>query len=165
MELLISSTGGDRRRAHAPEYCLTGSGWQVRDRVRQPLQLRDASIEMQLLTLRREPDADRWLAYWFTDGQQTWTSFLDMLREDTLRRLRGKVTDWHVIRLIGRNEADLRPSPGNWSSACSPRHPHRRIRPRRLFKEEGFGDPNMVDLGDYDRVAGSGVLDRLGGGK
>lgn len=108
MELLISSTGGDRRRAHAPEYCLTGSGWQVRDRARQTLQLGDTSIETQLLTLRREPEADRWLAYWFTDGRQTWTSFLAMLREDTFRRLRGKVTDWHVIRLIGRSEADLR---------------------------------------------------------
>ncbi len=108
VELLISSTGGDRRRAHAPEYCLTGSGWQVRDRARQTLQLGDTSIETQLLTLRREPEADRWLAYWFTDGRQTWTSFLAMLREDTFRRLRGKVTDWHVIRLIGRSEADLR---------------------------------------------------------
>ncbi len=107
VELLITSTGGDRRRAHAPEYCLTGSGWLVCDRARQQLDLPDRPVDVHFLKLRRDGSADRVLAYWFTDGKQNWDSFPKMLAEDTLRRLRGEVTDWHVVRLIAEDAEDL----------------------------------------------------------
>jgi EpsI family protein len=107
VELLLSSTGGDRRRAHAPEYCLTGSGWRVYDRVREQLELPDGPVEVHMLSLRRQGYTDRVLAYWFTDGQRNWDSFPRMLAEDTWRRLRGEVTDWHVVRLIAENPNDL----------------------------------------------------------
>jgi EpsI family protein len=107
VELLITSTGGDRRRAHAPEYCLTGSGWRVSKRARQRLELPDRSVDVHLLSLRRDENAERVLAYWFTDGKKNWDSFPKMLVEDTLRRLRGEVTDWHVVRLIAEDSNDL----------------------------------------------------------
>jgi hypothetical protein len=69
--------------------------------------LRDRPVNVHLLSLRRDGNAERVLAYWFTDGKKNWDSFPKMLVEDTLRRLRGEVTDWHVVRLIAEDPKDL----------------------------------------------------------
>jgi EpsI family protein len=108
VELLISSTGGDRRRAHSPEYCMTGNGWRIKDRSTLQLSLPIGPIEATLMTLSREGSADRLFGYWFSDGKGSWASFSGLLGEDATRRLKGRITDWHVFRLIAADEADLR---------------------------------------------------------
>ncbi len=100
VELLVSSTGGERRRAHAPEYCMTGNGWRIKERRAYPLPLPSGTIDVTLLTLGREGLTDRQFVFWFADGEQTLATFTGLLGTDAARRLRGQITDWYVFRLI-----------------------------------------------------------------
>lgn len=107
VEVLVSSTGGERRRAHAPEYCMTGSGWRIKERRTHPLTLPSGPVEVTLMTLERAGYADRQLAFWFADGEQTLATFTRLLGTDAARRLRGQITDWYVFRLIAPDQESL----------------------------------------------------------
>jgi EpsI family protein len=107
IDLIVTSTGGDRHHAHPPEYCLTGASWTLTGADTEtfavaggppsPVARRRFSHEGQRLTM----------LYWFTDGSGIRGSYASMLGEDTLRRLRGRRTDWILMRLIGSDEAAL----------------------------------------------------------
>ena len=91
VDVLVTSTGGDRHRAHPPEYCLTGDGWSVASSA--------ASRTGTRLRLRRDARTMSF-EYWFSDGETEVGSYAAMLVEDTLRRLRGRRTDWFLFRAM-----------------------------------------------------------------
>ena len=107
MEVLVSSTGGERRCADAPEYCMTGSGWRIKERGARSLTLPSGPVEAALMTLERAGYADRQLAFWFADGEQTLATFTRLLGTDAARCLRGEITDWYVFRLIAPDQESL----------------------------------------------------------
>ncbi|HEX7897930.1 MAG TPA: EpsI family protein [Planctomycetota bacterium] len=93
VDVLITSTGGDRHRAHPPEYCLTGDGWAVASSDEaKPL----PGTRMRL----RRGERRMSFQYWFSDGETRLGSYQAMLVEDTLRRLRGRRTDWFLFRAM-----------------------------------------------------------------
>ncbi len=93
VDVLVTSTGGDRHRAHPPEYCLTGEGWSVAS---------SAPSKAGPGTRLRLSREGRTMAfqYWFSDGETELGSYAAMLLEDTLRRLRGRRTDWFLFRAM-----------------------------------------------------------------
>ncbi|MBI4566721.1 MAG: exosortase/archaeosortase family protein [Planctomycetes bacterium] len=100
VDVLVSSTGGDRHRAHPPAYCLTGDGWEpIRTGVEARSLGNGRTVPMTLMRLRKGV-AETTLCFWFTDGSEVHATFADMLLRDTLRRLAGRRTDWFIFRVI-----------------------------------------------------------------
>jgi EpsI family protein len=99
IQVIITTTGGDRHRAHPPEYCLTGSGWAIAASTTGTLATPDGPVPATLATLVKDGVAVTF-ACWFTDGSVVLAGFHEMLAEDGLRRLAGRKTDWALIRLF-----------------------------------------------------------------
>lgn len=99
VEVLVTSTGGDRHRAHPPAYCLTGDGWVVTAESRRESTMGGRPVPTTRMTLRRG-DRPLEFAFWFTDGVETHGTYADMLATDTLRRLTGRRTDWFLFRVM-----------------------------------------------------------------
>jgi EpsI family protein len=115
--LLVSSTGGDRHRAHPPEYCLTGAGWQVRSQEADVVQLANVpDVSATTLRLENENDETMHFVYWFSDGDIIVPSYRGMLVEDTKRRLLGQRTDWFLFRFYALDEQYLH----DFMSQCAP---------------------------------------------
>jgi EpsI family protein len=95
--LLVTATGGDRHRAHPPEYCLTGGGWQVTARREADILVAGQALAASRLDLHQR-DENLAFVYWFTDGTTVCPSYSALLREDTWRRLIGRRTNWFLIR-------------------------------------------------------------------
>jgi EpsI family protein len=93
VDVLVTSTGGDRHRAHPPEYCLTGDGWTVGSSG-------GAKARPGTRMLLRRGEKTMAFEYWFSDGETVLGSYRAMLLEDTLRRLRGRRTDWFLFRAM-----------------------------------------------------------------
>ncbi len=93
VDVLVTSTGGDRHRAHPPEYCLTGEGWAVASSG-------EAKARTGTRVLLRREGRTMSFQYWFSDGETELGSYAAMLFEDTLRRLRGRRTDWFLFRAM-----------------------------------------------------------------
>lgn len=107
VDVIITSTGGDRHRAHPPEYCLTGAGWALSNAESREARLSHGAAEIAERRFRKDAQ-EMVLLYWFTDGQTIRGSYAAMLGDDTLRRLRGIRSDWILIRLIGPDPVALR---------------------------------------------------------
>jgi len=105
VQLILTTTGGDRHRAHPPEYCLTGSGWSISRSERAELATPAGTTPVTLADLEKDGQHVTF-ACWFTDGTVIVPGFHDMLAEDGLRRLAGRRTDWALVRLFSvRSEA------------------------------------------------------------
>jgi EpsI family protein len=100
VDVVVTSTGGDRHRAHPPAYCLTGDGWTVASESRIERALGDGrTVPMTRMVLRKD-GREMAFSFWFSDGTGTRASYRDMLTEDTLRRLAGRRTDWFLFRVM-----------------------------------------------------------------
>ncbi len=100
VDVLVTSTGGDRHRAHPPSYCLTGSGWTVVSEEVGPGRLGDGrTVPMTRMRLSKGENETRF-CFWFTDGSREVAGYREMLLEDTLRRLAGRRTDWFLFRVM-----------------------------------------------------------------
>ena len=100
VDVLVTSTGGDRHRAHPPAYCVTGNGWRtVESEVTERRLGTGSGVPMTRLRLRKG-DQDMLFCYWFTNGSEFRAGFSGMLLHDTVRRLGGRRSDWFVFRVM-----------------------------------------------------------------
>ncbi|MBA3685478.1 MAG: EpsI family protein [Planctomycetes bacterium] len=107
VELVVTSTGGDRHRMHPPEYCLTGAGWSVVAERTDSATLSDGTIVTISGRSLTRADLGLELAYWFSDGRMVLHSYQAMLAEDSMRRVRGVRTDWILFRVLARDRAAI----------------------------------------------------------
>jgi exosortase/archaeosortase family protein len=108
VDVVVTSTGGDRHRAHPPAYCVTGSGWETVGSEVTERRLGDGRIIPLTLMRLRKDGSEFTFCYWFTNGAQSHASFSGMMLQDTMRRLGGRRADWFVFRILtGSGEAAL----------------------------------------------------------
>jgi EpsI family protein len=107
VDVIMTSTGGDRHRAHPPEYCLTGAGWTLKSSDTTTLGQSSAKNFPVARRIFERNGEQLTLLYWFSDGTDTRASYMTMLADDTWRRLRGLRSDWILIRLISSNASAL----------------------------------------------------------
>lgn len=100
VDVLVSSTGGDRHRAHPPAYCLTGTGWVTDSEEFAEPRLGDGTRVPMTVLRMHHGDQRMKFCYWFTDGTRSHAGFSGMLLHDTLRRLGGRRADWLVFRVM-----------------------------------------------------------------
>ncbi len=101
VDLILTTTGGDRHRAHPPEYCLTGAGWVISQRSAGKITLGDGTTAPVSQLRLKKGAATTALTYWYSDGTTVLDGYRAMLTEDTLRRLGGRRSDWALIRVVG----------------------------------------------------------------
>ena len=100
VDVLVTSTGGDRHRAHPPAYCVSGDGWETVETDVSERRLGDgARVPMTVLRLRKGSE-ELTFCYWFTNGTESFAGFSGMVLHDTLRRLGGRRADWFVFRVM-----------------------------------------------------------------
>jgi EpsI family protein len=99
VDVLVTSTGGDRHRAHPPAYCLTGDGWVITSESKIERPVGGRPTPMTRMSLRRD-GRDMAFSFWFTDGTEVHAGYKDMLAADLLRRLTGRRTDWFLFRVM-----------------------------------------------------------------
>lgn len=97
--VIVTTTGADRRRAHPPEWCMTGVGWTVRSRELVHKRLKQHDVPMTRMIFRKD-EAELEFYYWFSDGRQQYATHHEMMREDLIRRLKGVRTNWMLLRII-----------------------------------------------------------------
>jgi EpsI family protein len=100
VDVLVTSTAGDRHRAHPPTYCLTGSGWEPRapEVVSRAVGSGPAVPVTRLLLLKDGHEIS--FTYWFSDGTDHFAGYNDMLVKDMLARARGRRPDWFLFRVM-----------------------------------------------------------------
>lgn len=103
IEVIVTSTGADRRRAHPPEGCMTGTGWSTQSQVVTNKLIGGSSQSVSQFRFVRDAAAVDFV-YWFTDGVTVYATFHQMMKEDLLRRLRGIRTNWYLFRIMGQAE-------------------------------------------------------------
>jgi len=99
VDLIVTTTGADRRRAHPPEWCMTGVGWTVESRELTRKRLQNQDVPMTRMIFRRAADELEFY-YWFSDGERQYATHNEMMREDLVRRLKGIRTNWMLLRII-----------------------------------------------------------------
>lgn len=106
--LLAVQTFNDRHAHHPPEYCYTGSGWQVENSAPAPWALDNGEHPMQATvsldvdgTTRREL-----VAYWFTDGHRFAASYFKRVLLDAWDRITDKRSSWIMMRVSMPLDAD-----------------------------------------------------------
>ncbi|MCH9670110.1 MAG: EpsI family protein [Gammaproteobacteria bacterium] len=100
--LLAVQTFGDRHAHHPPEYCYTGSGWEVHGRPDSDWELEAGSRPVSIMVERTSDDGkpERELVlYWFTDGERFATSYAERTIYDAWDRLRGEPKSWVLVRI------------------------------------------------------------------
>jgi EpsI family protein len=107
VEVIITSSGGNRHHLHPPEYCLTGSGWKISKKESRKI-LFQGLIEREVGELSLKKDGQkRHFIHWYTDGETYFPDYLSMLAEDTLRRFQGKRTNWYLFRVLATERETL----------------------------------------------------------
>jgi EpsI family protein len=106
VDVLITSTGGDRHRAHPPAYCLTGDAWTIASESTDVASVAGRRVPLTRMTLRKE-GREMAFAFWFTDGTEVHATYRDMLATDTFRRLTGRRTDWFLFRVMSEGGAAM----------------------------------------------------------
>jgi len=99
VDVIVTTTGADRRRAHPPEWCMTGAGWTVQSRELVRKRLKQCDVPMTRMIFRKD-NAELEFYYWFSDGQRQCATHSEMMREDLVRRLKGVRTNWMLLRVI-----------------------------------------------------------------
>lgn len=107
-QLIVTFTDGSNNRnaVHDPAYCFLGSGWQITS---------DSSMRLEngvarLLSLQQGQQSTE-LAYWFSDGSQSYHSIIQYWMNTTLRRLTlGHSGDEPILILI----RPVQPGSLNW---------------------------------------------------
>jgi EpsI family protein len=106
VQVLLTSSSGDRHRHHPPEYCLTGGGWiiQKSDNVTVTVGNGDRIHATRLvLTLG---DRTKTFVYWFSDGEVRHPDYVAVTTDDSLRRLQGVRTNWFLFRVMSSDGMD-----------------------------------------------------------
>lgn len=103
IDVIITMTGADRRRAHPPEACMTGTGWKIEDDTLTTKNVGGKSIEVSRFIFEREGRQLEFY-YWFSDGEITMARYGEMLKEDLVRRMRGVRTNWLLFRIMAPAE-------------------------------------------------------------
>jgi EpsI family protein len=104
VDVIVTTTGADRRRAHPPEWCMTGVGWTVQSRELVHKRLTQHEVPMTRMIFRKE-GAELEFYYWFSDGQRQYATHNEMMREDLVRRLKGERTNWMLLRIIAPKDS------------------------------------------------------------
>lgn len=107
--LLAVQTVKDRHAHHPPEYCYTGSGWEIVDSRPADWQLPDGSRPTQAIA-RIEIDGkthSELMAYWFTDGEQIADSYFQRVAAETWQKLTGQPRSWLMLRVAIPIDAEL----------------------------------------------------------
>lgn len=73
----------DIHRLHAPEYCLTGSGWQMGQRERSPWVVGHRETAAALLTASRQGDHLK-SVYWFSSASRSTTDLMGLRLQNRL---------------------------------------------------------------------------------
>ena len=105
VNLIITTTGGQRHNAHPPEYCMTGAGWSLESNERAEVILAKGEKILASRSSFRKGNDICDLVYWFTDGSQSVATFAGMLARDGAQRLSGDSVDWALVRVVGNHEA------------------------------------------------------------
>lgn len=107
VEFFYNFSGGNRHNLHPPEYCLTGAGWKILNRI--SLNLTDQNgYEFPITVMKLQNNAEiRWFAFWFYDGVSIEANYVKMLGEDLFLRLSGQFREWSIYRVIAYREKDL----------------------------------------------------------
>jgi len=124
VDVLVTSTGGDRHRAHPPDYCVSGIGWKTVSSEVTERRLGDGTTVPLTLLRLRNGDRGMVFCYWFTNGAESHAAFSGMLLHDTWRRLGGRRADWFVFRVMTESgEAALEEFLSGFHARLTPRGP------------------------------------------
>ncbi|MEM6911672.1 MAG: exosortase C-terminal domain/associated protein EpsI [Verrucomicrobiota bacterium] len=106
--VLIASSEGNRHNLHPPEYCFTGSGWQIADRqaIEGPVGSQGQDAAITRIRVRRGQESLAGL-YWYSDGETIYPDYQAVIFEDMKRRFLGQSTVWYFFRLLGRDARSL----------------------------------------------------------
>ena len=100
IDVIITETGADRRRAHPPEACMTGTGWKIQSDSVTQKNVGGKTIEVSKFIFSQN-NRKLEFYYWFSDGEITMSRYNSMLSEDLKRRtLRGVRTNWLLFRIM-----------------------------------------------------------------
>jgi EpsI family protein len=100
--VLAVQTFQDRHAHHPPEYCYTGSGWQVIESGETKWSLPDGNHPSRFVVQRETDDHgyDRELVLtWFTDGERFTGSYMARTLWDAWDRITGRPKSWVMVRL------------------------------------------------------------------
>lgn len=111
--LLLVQTFQDRHAHHPPEYCYTGSGWEIAQSKGASWTLPDLQVSgseptreehrpiqaLARLTTPGHIPRQELISYWFTDGVRFAPSYMDRTIADTLDQLSGNRHSWVMVRL------------------------------------------------------------------
>lgn len=107
VSVLISSSGGDPRRNHPPEFCLTSEGWAIESQHIESLMLNGEGRKgISRIKMKRGSMTCR-LAYWFTDGESVCSSYPLMVLSDLMNRLKRIDRQWYLFRIVAADDSDL----------------------------------------------------------
>ena len=106
IELLITSSAGDRHKNHPPEFCQSGSGWQIINTEKVTLSPDNLRIAT-LLTLAKQTQ-QKFMLYWFCNSQNNEKAiFTQMMLADLLSRLQTTTPEWLIIRVFSKSRIML----------------------------------------------------------
>ncbi len=103
VDVIITNTGADRRRAHRPEACMTGSGYKASSRIIQTINVGGEEVPASRFIFSK-PEIEQEFFYWFSDGEIEMSTYDQMFQEDLKRRLGGIRTDWFLYRVTAPKE-------------------------------------------------------------
>ncbi len=98
--LLAASSEGNRHNLHPPEYCFTGSGWQITKSETQTLEFPQAGPQ-PVTSIQVDRDGKTLYGYfWYTDGQTYLADYQSVLLKDIQRRAMGETPNWFFFRIL-----------------------------------------------------------------
>ena len=105
IELLITLSGGDRHKNHPPEFCQTGSGWQISSKKL----INSSTNSLRSLTMLhlKSGNKDKYMLYFFSSENSEESNYSKMMFSDITSRLTGNITNWAVIRLFSSSKKSL----------------------------------------------------------
>jgi len=103
VDVIITNTGADRRRAHRPEACMTGSGYKASSRNIETINVGGEEVPASRFIFSK-PEHEQEFFYWFSDGEVAMPTYDRMFQEDLKRRLGGIRTDWFLYRITAPKE-------------------------------------------------------------
>lgn len=99
--LLAVKTLVDRHAHHPPEYCYTGSGWQIVDSAPADWALADGSHPIRALARLERDGREHYelFAYWFSDGRESVDSYFQRVLRGGWQRISGQPRAWLSLRV------------------------------------------------------------------
>ncbi len=105
VELLLTLSGGDRHKNHPPEFCQSGSGWQIKSK-NVITSTANNPRHFTLLDLETG-DKEKYMLYFFSSENSEESNYSKMMLSDITSQLTGNITNWAVIRLFSSSKKSL----------------------------------------------------------